>query len=76
MKSSAKKWSQSLIGGGRLREVLYQRRGLGKFWCLDKVLNKLIGVTGSLMRCGRTWKFDFSIKICHKIYPYGKLVEQ
>ena len=46
------------------------------FGVVDKVLNKLIAVTGSLMRCGRTWKFDFSIKICHKMYPYGKLVEQ
>lgn len=46
------------------------------FGVVDKVVNKLIAVTGSLVRCGRTWKFDFSIKICHKMYPYGKLVEQ
>ena len=61
--------------------VVYERfyiKGVDweNFGVLDKVLNKLIAVTGSLMRCGRTWKFDFSIKICHKMYPYGKLVEQ
>ena len=38
IKSSAKKWSQPLVGSSRLREVLYQRRGLGKFGVLDKVL--------------------------------------
>ena len=45
------------------------------FWI--KCLLMAVTGPGSLMRCGRTWKFDllrFAIKCIH-MYPYGNLVE-
>ena len=53
------------------RRWSFTRGSISKAWTgkilVFRIKCLLMAVTGSLMRCGRAWKYDFSIKICHKV---------